>query len=183
MNLPARTAPLLPASLTCDALPYERGKRALVLDALSTHRFDIAWAWGCGNAPLVADLAERSTRLHASDLSRRALRQAALQIRDDAHVQLECATPPRTWPAGRFDLILMDEVGFHLDDRDFVLALARLRESLASGGLLVACHWDGPFDGARRTGDQVHAALRTVFGPASLSGGRHELQMDCWRVH
>lgn len=181
MNALALPAPLLLVSADWHARPYEQRKHERVATALGNRRFECAWVWGCGNAPLAGDIAARSGRLLATDGSRRALKLAALHMRDDSHVQLQQACPPRTWPAERFDFVLLDEIGSHLDDRDFSLACSRLAATLRPGALLVACHWATSADGTCRSGRRVHETLSNCFGPACWRFDDGELLVEGWR--
>jgi hypothetical protein len=72
---------------------------------------------------------------------------------------------PGAWPDGRFDLIVLSEVGYYLSAADLDLLVTRCVGSLEPGGSLVAVHWRHPVADYPLRGDDVHAAI----------GGRPEL--------
>ncbi len=138
---------------------YEQRKRALLLAALPEAHYDEAWELGCSNGALTAALAPRCARLLGTDLSARAVALAAAAVAPHPHVRVRQARHPEAWPEGRFDLVVLGEVGYYLDDAALAVTLARIDTSLAPGGTLVACHWRAPIDDAWRGGDAVHAAI------------------------
>ena len=62
---------------------------------------------------------------------------------------------------GRFDLIVLSEVLYYLGDADLDELIARLPESLTPTGEVLAVHWRWRVEEYPRTGDEVHAALRS----------------------
>jgi len=138
---------------------YEARKRALTLACLTRQRYRNAWELGCSNGVLTAELAARCDALLATDLSAAALAEAAVSTQAHAHVRLEQASHPAQWPQGRFDLIVVSEVGYYLAPQDVVTMAAQLRASLADDGLLLACHWVHPFAEALTPAAQVHRAF------------------------
>lgn len=138
---------------------YEARKRALTLACLPKQRYASAWELGCSNGVLTAELAARCDALLATDISEQALVEAADSTRGLPHVSLQQAQHPAQWPDGRFDLIVVSEVGYYLDAADLLQMGAKLRGSLAGQGLLLACHWRHPFDEARSMTRDVHRLL------------------------
>ncbi len=138
---------------------YEARKRALTLACLPRQRYANAWELGCSNGVLTAELAARCDALLATDLSAAALDEAARATGACPNVRLEQASHPAQWPAGRFDLIVVSEVGYYLSPQEVVTMAAKLRGSLAEDGLLLACHWLHPFAEALSSATQVHRAF------------------------
>lgn len=138
---------------------YEARKRALTLASLPRQRYGNAWELGCSNGVLTAELAARCEALLATDLSAAALEEAAISTQGWHNVRLEQASHPGTWPSGRFDLIVVSEVGYYLTPQDVVTMAAKLRDSLTDNGLLLACHWLHPFAEALTTAGEVHRAF------------------------
>lgn len=118
---------------------YEQRKRATVLAALTRPRFRRAFEPGCATGLLTAELARRCDELEAWDIARAAVEQAAERLRDQLHVTVRAGAIPDEWPSGRFDLILLSEVGYYCADLGALAA--RIDESLDDDGLLLACHW------------------------------------------
>jgi len=138
---------------------YEARKRALTLASLPRQRYRNGWELGCSNGVLTAELAARCDALLATDLSAAALAEASVSTQAHANVRLQQASHPDQWPQGRFDLIVVSEVGYYLSPQDVVTMATQLRGSLADDGLLLACHWVHPFAEARTSAAQVHRAF------------------------
>ncbi len=143
---------------------YERRKRLATLAALPDARYGRALEIGCSIGVTTAGLAERVDELLAVDVAPTAVERARVRLADAPHVRLEVRDVGADWPAGAFDLVVMSEVGYCLDDAAFDRVLAALPGALGAGGPLVACHWRHPEGDFRRTGDEVHARLAAVRG-------------------
>ncbi|MGJ1615423.1 PIG-L family deacetylase [Clavibacter sepedonicus] len=151
---------------------YERRKRLATLAALPDERYGRALEIGCSIGVTTAGLAERVDELLAVDVAPTAIERARVRLADAPHVRLEVRDVGADWPAGGFDLVVMSEVGYYLDDAAFDRVLAALPDALGTAGTLVACHWRHPEGDFRRTGDEVHARLAAVPGLHVLM--RHE---------
>ncbi|SLJ88341.1 PIG-L family deacetylase [Clavibacter michiganensis] len=151
---------------------YERRKRLATLAALPDERYGRALEIGCSIGVTTAGLAERVDELLAVDVAPTAVERARVRLADAPQVRLEVRDVGADWPAGAFDLVVMSEVGYYLDDAAFDRVLAALPGALGAGGALVACHWRHPEGDFRRTGDEVHARLAAVPGLHVLM--RHE---------
>ncbi|WP_308726688.1 PIG-L family deacetylase [Clavibacter sp. VKM Ac-2542] len=151
---------------------YERRKRLATLAALPDERYGRALEIGCSIGVTTAGLAERVDELLAVDVAPTAVERARVRLADAPHVRLEVRDVGADWPDGAFDLVVMSEVGYYLDDAAFDRVLAALPSALGATGTLVACHWRHPEGDFRRTGDEVHARLAAVPGLHVLM--RHE---------
>jgi SAM-dependent methyltransferase len=151
---------------------YERRKRLATLAALPDERYGRALEIGCSIGVTTAGLAERVDELLAVDVAPTAIERARARLADAPHVRLEVRDVGADWPDGAFDLVVMSEVGYYLDDAAFDRVLAALPDALGATGTLVACHWRHPEGDFRRTGDEVHARLAAVPGLHVLA--RHE---------
>nr|WP_228494494.1 PIG-L family deacetylase [Clavibacter sp. VKM Ac-2873] len=151
---------------------YERRKRLATLAALPDERYGRALEIGCSIGVTTAGLAERADELLAVDVAPTAVERARARLADAPHVRLEVRDVGADWPAGAFDLVVMSEVGYYLDDAAFDRVLAALPDALGAAGTLVACHWRHPEGDFQRTGDEVHARLAAVPGLHVLM--RHE---------
>ncbi len=138
---------------------YEQRKYALTLAALPRLHYARALEVGCSIGVLTALLAERCDVLTALDPSTSALRSAATRV--PAHVRLVQGVVPQDWPAGPYDLVVLSEVAYYLDD-DGLDALLDLVRRDASGDL-VACHWRHPVTDYPQTGDAVHTRIGDRF--------------------
>lgn len=151
---------------------YERRKRLATLAALPDERFGRALEIGCSIGVTTAGLAERVDDLLAVDVAPTAVERARARLADAPHVRLEVRDVGADWPEGAFDLVVMSEVGYYLDDAAFDRVVAALPGALGATGTLVACHWRHPEGDFRRSGDEVHARLAAVPGLHVLT--RHE---------
>lgn len=160
---------------------YEARKRDLVMACLPRRRFASAWEIGCSNGELTAHLAERCDAVLATDLSTRAVALAADRNAQHAHVRIMQATHPAQWPEGRYDLILMGEVGYYLDAPGLERCAEGIRASLDPAGTVVACHWRRPFAEAAQSAEAVHACLKNRLRmPPLLSYRDADILLDAW---
>ncbi|QQD75340.1 bifunctional PIG-L family deacetylase/class I SAM-dependent methyltransferase [Curtobacterium sp. YC1] len=135
---------------------YEQRKRAVTLAALPRRRFRSALELGCATGVLTAALAERADDVLGTDISAAPLERAAHRAPTARFVQ---AALPSEWPDGRWDLVVMSEVGYYLSPADLDATIDRVLDSLDDDGVLVACHWRHPDDEAVSSGDTVDARL------------------------
>ena len=135
---------------------YEARKRALVLASLCRPRYASGWELGCSNGVLTAALATRCDHLLATDMSASAIAQAQRALADQRHVTVRQARHPGDWPTQTFDLVVCSEMGYYLRPEELPPLRAGLHAALADDGLLIACHWQVPFEQAASTAAQVH---------------------------
>ncbi|WP_202843366.1 class I SAM-dependent DNA methyltransferase [Luteimonas saliphila] len=143
---------------------YEARKRELLLAALPRPGFARGWEIGCANGELTRRLATRCTSLLATDLHPRAVETARRACSGVPSVEIARMEHPRQWPAGRFDLVVVGEMGYYLDAGALDAFATRIAGSLAPDAVLVACHWRHDFDGRRTSTAAVHARLGAVPG-------------------
>ncbi|MBT1546850.1 bifunctional PIG-L family deacetylase/class I SAM-dependent methyltransferase [Curtobacterium aurantiacum] len=135
---------------------YEQRKRAVTLAALPRPRFRSALELGCATGVLTAALADRADAVLGTDIAAAPLERAARRAPTARFVQ---AALPSEWPDGRWDLVVMSEVGYYLSPADLDATIDRVLGSLDDDGVLVACHWRHPDDEAVSGGDAVDARL------------------------
>lgn len=143
---------------------YEERKRLLTLAALPRKRFRAALELGCSIGVLTAGLAERCDTVSAVDIAERPLSIARARLEARPSVTFARLTLPDEWPEGTFDLIVFSEVGYYFSAVELREVLRRCRDSLAPGGVILACHWRHPVPEYPLTGDQVHAELGKLAG-------------------
>lgn len=150
---------------------YEARKRALTLGALPRLHYRRAFEPACANGELSAMLATRCSLLLCADFAPRAVKLARERLVGFAHVQVDNLSVPEDWPDGRFDLIVVSEFAYYLDEARCE-ALAQLAvTSLEPGGALLCCHW-------RHGADDLlieSAAIHDIFA-------RHAKRADVHRV-
>ncbi|MCB5282038.1 bifunctional PIG-L family deacetylase/class I SAM-dependent methyltransferase [Arthrobacter sp. AL08] len=143
---------------------YEQRKRSLTLAALPGEVYTAGLEVGCSIGTLSAELAQRCTTFLAVDASSAALAHAARRLDHLPAARTRQLTVPREWPDGRFDLIVVSEVGYYLAAGELAGLFARVEAALLPGGSLVLCHWRHPISGWELDGDAVHAAARRQLG-------------------
>ena len=122
---------------------YERDKYAVTLKALPKQRYASALEVGCSIGILTRELASRCDRLLALDAAQAAIDQAAARCADLSAVRFERMFVPAEWPPGLFDLILLSEVIYFLDETDLARLASKTVEAVADPGDLVLVHWTG----------------------------------------
>lgn len=149
---------------------YEARKRAVLLAALPQARYGRAYEPGCGSGELTLALSYRCDELLASDFSARAVELARRRVAWRANVRLARHALPADWPreAGRFDLIVLSELGYFLDRHDMQRVAGCCKESLEAGGTLVACDWRPGFAQRSLPTQEVHGIL-SALGLARLA--------------
>ncbi|MFY0727228.1 SAM-dependent methyltransferase [Pseudomonas sp. NFX15] len=138
---------------------YEKRKRDLTLACLPKQRYQRIFEPACANGELSALLAQRCDALLCQDINHKAVDLARRRLAGLAHVRIEQARMPADWPEGTFDLIVLSEVGYFLDAREWHLVIEQALRSLSNDGAVLACHWRHPVEGCAQNGDDVHAAL------------------------
>ncbi len=160
---------------------YERRKRALTLAVLPQERYGRACEPGCGAGETTAALALRCDSVFASDASAAAVRHARTRLAGVANVRIDQARMPQDWPAGRFDLVVLGELGYYLSSDQLDALAAACRGSLAAGATLVACHWRHVEPDMLQRAHEVHAALQRCTG---LHAAAHyeddDFLLDVW---
>ncbi|PJI93522.1 bifunctional PIG-L family deacetylase/class I SAM-dependent methyltransferase [Luteimicrobium subarcticum] len=141
---------------------YEQRKRALTVASLPRERFTSALEVGCSTGRLTLDLAPRCDRLLGVDIAAAPLAVARRRFAGtpwDAVTSFEQRALPDDWPDGRFDLVVLSEVGYYLGRADLDRLLDAVTGALTPDGVVVACHWRHPVAEYPLGGDAVHDAL------------------------
>lgn len=93
---------------------YEHRKRTLTLAALPGLNYTAGLEIGCSIGTLSVELAQRCASFLAVDASSAALAHAARRLEHVPAARTRHLTVPQDWPDGRFDLIVVSEVGYYL---------------------------------------------------------------------
>jgi len=144
---------------------YEASKYKATLAALPARCYQHALELGCSIGILTRLLAERCERLRAIDISTAALKQALHRCADTPHVVFEAHDLAESFPAGRFDLIVVSEVGYYLSMLDLWQLRAAISSALLPQGHLVLVHYCGETN-YPLSAQEVHTTFR-VWGDAA----------------
>ena len=136
---------------------YEWDKYTATLAALPKLRYARAFEIGCSIGVLTAMLAPRCDSLLAVDISEAALESASQRLAVQPHVELKRMAVPHEFPDGKFDLVMLSEVGYYWSSSDLEIASRRIVECLRPGGSLVLVHWTPDVADYPQSGDAVHA--------------------------
>lgn len=160
---------------------YERRKRELLLAVLPWPTFGRGWEVGCANGELTRALAQRCGTLLGTDLHPRAVAAARRRCDGMADVEVRRMEHPREWPEGRFDLVVVGEMGYYLDAAALDSFARQLQHSLAPDAVLAACHWRHGFAGRRSSTRAVHARLAAIPGLARIARySDADAVLECW---
>ncbi|MFE7421820.1 class I SAM-dependent methyltransferase [Rhodococcus sp. NPDC057529] len=105
----------------------------------------------------------------ATDVATRALDLARARLDADGvlgRVELHQASLLDPWPPGRFDLIVLSEVLYYLDDNGLATTIARAVAALEAEGMLIGVHWRHPVPEYPPSGGVVQDAIATGTGPS-----------------
>jgi SAM-dependent methyltransferase len=120
---------------------YEHAKYEATLAALPRARYEAALELGCSIGVLTRRLGERCSDLLAIDVAEEALERARERCRDQPQVRFGLHHLPREFPGGRFDLVLLSEVGYYFGRDDLRLLIERILAALTGHGHLLLVHW------------------------------------------
>lgn len=135
---------------------YERRKRMLTLAVLQQPHYRRAIELGCANGILSHQLASRTSRLMCIDGHPRAVKLARENLQAYSHVEVLQAHIPDGLPRQEYDLIVISEVAYYLDQAQLEKLLAwALRYSHARTEILL-CHWKYPIEGFELNSAYIH---------------------------
>lgn len=135
---------------------YEQKKYADTISMLPGEHYENALEIGCSIGVLTALLSEKCTKLLAIEPAEKPLEVAKKRLADKPHVHFKQASIPNEYPEGKYDLVLMSEVGYYLSQDELDGAREKIVESLEEGGHLILVHWTHEVDDYPLTGDEVH---------------------------
>ena len=123
--------------------PYEAAKYAATLAALPQARYSSALELGCSIGVLTRQLAPRCAHLLATDIAEAALSRARSRCADLCQITFERRDFTTAFPPGRFDLIVVSEVGYYLSGLDLDQLRSRIASAVTPGGHVVLVHYTG----------------------------------------
>jgi SAM-dependent methyltransferase len=165
---------------------YEQRKRMLTVAALPRPAYRAVFEAGCSIGELTALLAPRCDALLASDLVAEAVHTATGRLAEFPHVTVDRRRLPHEWPTGRFDLVVISELGYYLKPVVLQALFRRARASLAEDGTILLCHWRPPVGDYPLPGEEVHAAFRRFAEGAALrrlvGHSEDDFLLDVWSL-
>lgn len=156
---------------------YEERKYSLTLAALPRAHYRRALEPGCSIGILTEKLGGRCASLISTDVVGAALDAARERV---TATELASRVTFVEWSltdewdvvaAGEsFDLIVLSEVGYYLDEADLRQAATEAVAHLEAGGTLLAVHWRHPVADYPLSGDDVHAVIGGTDGLIRVGG-------------
>ncbi len=125
---------------------YEQQKYAETLAALTRPHYPRTLEIGCSIGVFTASLAPRCGSLLAIDASEVALATARHSLNGREGITFEQRVVPNEFPTGVYDLIIVSEVLYYLNEADLADCAKRCVNALASDGEVILCHWLGETD-------------------------------------
>lgn len=141
---------------------YEKGKYAVTIAALPKPLYDNAFEIGCSIGVLSELLATRCTKLLAVDAVEEPLVKAREKLKKYLNVRVEKMMIPANFGNEMYDLILLSEVAYYLNDADLAILREKTLAHLKTGGQLLMVHWTPVVHDYPQTGDDVHAYFLVV---------------------
>jgi SAM-dependent methyltransferase len=138
---------------------YEAAKYAATIAALPHQQYRSAFEIGGSIGVLTEQLAPHCDALLSVDLSPIAQARAKQRCQHLPQVRFQIMNVPQDYPAERFDLVVLSEVGYYWCWADLHLAQQRIYESLQPGGHLLLVHWLHEAPRYPLRGDDVHNAF------------------------
>ena len=141
---------------------YEERKRSLLLAMLPDRELVRVLELGCSTGVTSVALAARSRELVAIDSSGSAVAAARARLAGVPGVDVREGSVPEDWPSGRFDAVVVSELGYFLHPGALERTVAAVRTCLTDDGVVLLCHWRHPVAGWVLDGVDVHAAFSAV---------------------
>ncbi|WP_407307307.1 class I SAM-dependent methyltransferase [Acinetobacter sp.] len=160
---------------------YEERKRQICLALLLQPVYSKVLEIGCSNGVFSQHLAQRSKQLICLDAHSKAVQLAQVRLDHLSHVKVIQQHIPEQFPAGSFDLIIINEILYYLQPEELAHLIEKVENSLTLEGVVVCCHWRYPIDGFILTGEEVHHVLKQQFHlPHYLNVNDPDFIIDLW---
>ena len=156
---------------------YEADKYRRCLELLTRARYGRALELGCSIGVMSESIAARCDILLGLDFAPTAVARA--RERGIANARFEVGSVPEDWPAGSWDLIVVSEVLYYLEDAALDEAIACIVQSLAWHGDCLFAGYSGETETeitAREAGERLIRALSA----ARPNGMVHSIAGPSW---
>ena len=135
---------------------YEAAKYEATLAALPRENYENAFEIGCSIGVLTEQIAAKCVKILAIDVSEKAIEQAKIRCRNLPNIRFKIMRFPEEVPGGKFDLIIISEVGYYLSPPDWEKAMTKIYSQLTENGQVALVHWTPFVHDYPQTGDEVH---------------------------
>ena len=145
----------------------EQRKLSIILACLSRPRYEAAWDPSCGVGELAFRLADRATRVLATDASAEAVELTRQRCAERPCVEVAQLRPPLPPPRTDIDLIVLSDFCYYLEAADRRSMLTMINSAAAADAEVLSVHWRfKPHDGWL-SGESVQ---REIAGKLRRSG-------------
>ncbi len=162
---------------------YEAEKYAATIAALPRKQYGNVLEVGCSIGVLTRLLAQKSTRLLATDVSQKALDLAAKRCVDFKNVSFKNLSFQNELPEDQYDLIMISEVAYYLSANDWEAAVGKLYHRMQPDGNIVLVHWLPEVHDYPQTGDEVHDSFEGLMKDKMtnvFSSRKENYRIDVW---
>jgi cyclopropane fatty-acyl-phospholipid synthase-like methyltransferase len=155
---------------------YEAKKYKATIAALRRDKYKSALEIGGSIGILTEQLANKCESLLSVEVSPLAQQQAIARCQNLPHVRFEILQVPQEYPAKKFDLIVLSEVGYYWCLKDLLAARQLILDSLEPEGQILLVHWLPLTPDYPLTGDEVHDTFLELVPDRAkhLLSQRHE---------
>jgi protein-L-isoaspartate O-methyltransferase len=160
---------------------YERARYGALFRVLGRPRYRRAFEPGCSVGVFTETLARCCDEVLATDIALRAVNIARERLAGLPNVSVRQRDLRDGPPEGRFDLIVLSEVGYYFSIEQLSVIAQALESRLTPGGELIAAHWLGHSSHHQLHGDEVHDLLRSALHLRQSRAERYEgFRVDRW---
>ncbi len=159
---------------------YEKEKYKVTINALPKPMYKNVFEVGCSIGVLSEMLAPRAEKLLCADASESPLVQARLRLHRFPSASVQKMNVPAEFGIGEYDLIVLSEVAYYLNDDDLEILRQKTITHLQKEGQLLMVHWTPFVHDYPQTGDRVHDYFLELTGK-ELRHLRHEAY-DTYRL-
>jgi hypothetical protein len=161
--------------------PYECARYVAILNALRGRHYHRAFEPGCSIGVLTVRLASICDEIEASDFSPTAVKEAREHCEKLSKVRIRCCSLSEQKDFGRFDLVILSEIGYYFCAPDWRELTERCVSMMGRGSTLLAAHWLGKSADHQMSGDEVHNILASNANLRLERSERHEFfRIDRW---
>lgn len=157
--------------------PYEADKYRRCLDLLPQHRYRRGLEIGCSIGVMSLAIAQRCDALLALDFAPTAV--AIARQRSIPNARFEVGSVPQDWPSGRWDLIVLSELLYYLEEDALEETIRLVVRDLAPDGDCLVAGYTGETE-TRLTSQQANGQLLDALATARPAHSVDQLSGPSW---